>query len=246
MGALKAQLPGEVPAGSYQVRVSDGGALDVEVGLLTIIAPTPTPRPTAIATPPPPAPPGQPILTLRNYTVTPEQVRPGQEFEVAIEIYNNGSRAGENTLAIFPGGTFLPLGEKGHQLWQLHINATVVVTQRMRAPASIANMELRLEGLPFVGPLDPGGSAPIDLSVVPQVEGPGELTLAIRYRDDFNQVQVISETLSVEVQGGPDIPDGQEGPRPGGPYTEPPSETATETFWQKLGRALRGFFGLGS
>jgi len=567
-GALTAQVPPTVPPGSYGVRVTDGGAYDELVGTLTLIAPTPTPKPTAAPTAPPPARPGQPILTIRNYTVTPEQVRPGQEFEVAIEIYNNGSRAGENTLAIFPGGTFLPVGEKGHQLWQLHINATVVVTQKMRAPSSIGNgvhqlsvqleandwegnnykfphtipvevigastgevtgrpkvvieraetepamlvpgepfsltlrlanrgsrtavnvfasvasselaipasggdtvyadliridgvvtitlplvlgsvdsggrqsmpialaysdysggghseqqaigidvntslvrqpqliietyttmpdfiapgdtltltmrlanvgggdaervtvalggeggaalapfvplkagnvifvdliaagevvelsrellvdgaadakahtlpiqlayddarstrhqetqrlsmivrrrpelqasfyrppdlmmvdmpgmlsvellnvgrsavniteimplsdrLELRLEGLPFVGPLDPGGSAPVDLSVTPLEPGEAELVLAVSYRDDFNQVQVISQTLTVEVQSAPEMPGGVDGPYPEGPGGRPPEEAPPETLWQKLGRALKGFLGLGS
>ena len=68
----------------------------------------------------------------------PKQVRPGQEFVVSIELYNNGSRAGENTLVIFPGGSFLPLGEKGHNLWQLPINHTAIVTQRMRVPAQLS------------------------------------------------------------------------------------------------------------
>ena len=81
---------------------------------------------------------GRPILTLRSYAVTPSPVQAGQEFTVEIEIYNNGSRAGENTIAVFSGGDFLPVGDAGHLLWQLHINRTVVVTQTMRAPATLS------------------------------------------------------------------------------------------------------------
>jgi hypothetical protein len=154
--ALTAQVPPGVPAGTYDVEVSDGVHEPAEAAdALTIVAPTPTPRPQAPETPEPPPPPGQPVLTIRNYTVEPVQVRPGQEFVVSIEIYNNGSRAGENTLAIFPGGTFLPLGEKGHNLWQLHINQTVVVSQRMRAPKSISNgvhqLQVHLEANDYEG-----------------------------------------------------------------------------------------------
>jgi hypothetical protein len=81
---------------------------------------------------------GRPILTVRSYTVTPSPVVAGQEFSVEIEIYNNGSRAGENTMAIFTGGDFLPVGEAGHVLWQLHINHTARVSQTMRAPAMLS------------------------------------------------------------------------------------------------------------
>ncbi len=153
--ALTAQVPPGVPAGTYDVEVSDGTESDTLPKGLKIVAPTPTPKPEKPTTPEPPPPPGQPVLTIRNYTVEPEQVRPGQEFVVSIEIYNNGSRAGENTLAIFPGGTFLPLGEKGHKLWQLHINHSVVVSQRMRAPKSISNgvhqLQVHLEANDYEG-----------------------------------------------------------------------------------------------
>jgi len=107
-------------------------------------------------------------------------------------------------------------------------------------------LELRLEGLPFVGPLDPGGSAPVDLSVTPLEPGEAELVLAVSYRDDFNQVQVISQTLTVEVQSAPEMPGGVDGPYPEGPGGRPPEEAPPETLWQKLGRALKGFLGLGS
>ncbi|MBN1641280.1 MAG: hypothetical protein JXA09_08590 [Anaerolineae bacterium] len=82
---------------------------------------------------------GRPILTIRRYSVTPSPVKAGQEFTVEIEVYNNGSRAGENTVAIWSGGDFLPVGENGHLLWQLHINHSVVVQQRMRAPATLGS-----------------------------------------------------------------------------------------------------------
>ena len=81
---------------------------------------------------------GKPILTVRSYTVTPSPVKAGQEFTVELEIYNNGSRAGENTMAVFSGGDFLPVGEAGHVLWQLHINHTVRVSQTMRAPETLS------------------------------------------------------------------------------------------------------------
>ncbi len=129
--ALTAQVPPGIPAGTYAVEVTDGTDSVRLDGALAILAPTPTPAPRS--TPPP----GHPILTIRSYKVTPSKVRAGEEFEVTIEVYNNGSRAGENTMVVFPGTSFVPVGEPGHLLWQLPINHTVVVTQPMRAPTSL-------------------------------------------------------------------------------------------------------------
>ena len=134
--ALAAQVPRELPTGRYDVEVGDGSEWAVLQGALTVLAPTATPKPAA---PAPPPPPGRPILTVRNYKVEPAQLRPGQEFLVTIEIYNNGSRAGENTLAVFPGDPFLPVGEPGQLIGQIHINHVAVLTQRMRAPSSLGS-----------------------------------------------------------------------------------------------------------
>ncbi len=134
--ALQATVPPGLGAGEYTLWVLDAANVTVGVGTIRLVAP---PAPTATPKPESPAPSGRPILTVRNYTVEPMQVRPGQEFTVSIEVYNNGSRAGENTMAAFPGTTFIPLGEKGYLFGQVHINATFVVTQRFRAPASITN-----------------------------------------------------------------------------------------------------------
>ncbi len=132
--AVTAQVPAGVPAGVYDLQVGDGTQTDTLSRALSIAAPTPTPKPAAPSAPPPP---GRPILTIRNYAVEPAQVRPGQEFVVTVEIYNNGSRAGENTLAVFPGDPFLPVGEPGHMIGQIHINHVAVVTQRMRVPSTV-------------------------------------------------------------------------------------------------------------
>jgi len=72
-------------------------------------------------------------------------VAAGREFTVRLEIYNTGSRAGENTLVSFPGGTFLPVGDSGHLLGQLHINHTAVVTQVLRAAAGLASGSYNLQ-----------------------------------------------------------------------------------------------------
>ncbi len=134
--ALTAQLPAGVPARTYTLEVTDGTRTATLQNALKVTAPQPQPTPEPPQDPPPP---GRPILTIRNYAVEPVRVRAGQEFVVTIEVYNNGSRAGENSMAVFPGGTFLPVGEPGHMIWQLHINHTAVVTQRLRAPAELSS-----------------------------------------------------------------------------------------------------------
>jgi len=128
---LKAQAPAEIPAGRYELEVFNDALVSNRFAI-EVTAPAPP------ATPPSPPPAGRPILTVRSSSVEPSRVRAGQEFVVTIGIYNNGSRAAENTLAVFTGGSFLPVGENGHALWQLHINHTVVVSQTMRAPASVS------------------------------------------------------------------------------------------------------------
>lgn len=132
--AVTAQVPAGVPAGVFDLQVGDGTQTATLSRALTIVAPTPTPQPSSAAPPPP----GRPILTIRNYAMAPAQVRPGQAFVVTVEIYNNGSRAGENTLAVFPGDPFLPVGEPGHMIGQIHINHVAVITQRMRVPSTLS------------------------------------------------------------------------------------------------------------
>lgn len=134
--ALQASVPAGLSSGSYNLKVLNETGIEVGTGSVVIQA---APKPTSTPKPDSPPPAGRPILTIRNYVVEPLQVRPGQEFTVSVEVYNNGSRAGENTIAVFPGGTFLPVGENGHMFWQVHINQTFVATQRMRAPKEIGN-----------------------------------------------------------------------------------------------------------
>ena len=143
--ALMAAVPAGVPAGVYDLQVSEDSISATLPSALTIVAATPTPGPTPFPTSAPTPVPGQPILTIRNYHVEPSRVVVGREFVVTIEVYNTGSRAGENTMVTFPGGTFIPVGETGHLLWQLHINHTAVVTQVMRVPSGLSSGSYNLQ-----------------------------------------------------------------------------------------------------
>ena len=145
---LQAAIPSNLPPGEQQLRVLDQTGQEIGAGsLLLFQPPSPTSTPEATLTPQPtktPKPeetptPGKPNLIIRNYNVSPPQVKPGETFIVSIEVYNNGSRAGENTMAVFPGGIFIPIGENGHMFWQVPINATFVVTQQLRVPQAAQN-----------------------------------------------------------------------------------------------------------
>ena len=143
--ALQAVVPPGVPAGTYDLEVSEDSTSATLPAAVTITTATPTPGPTKTPKPKSTPVPGRPILAIRNYSVEPARPVVGGEFVVTIFVYNTGSRAGENTMATFPGGTFLPVGETGHLLWQLHINHTAVVTQRMRVPSGLASGSYNLQ-----------------------------------------------------------------------------------------------------
>jgi hypothetical protein len=143
--ALMAVVPAGVPAGAYDLQVTDAITSVTLPSALTIVAATPAPGPTAIPTPRPTTVPGRPILTIRNYHVEPSRAVVGREFVVTIQVYNTGSRAGENTMVAFPGGTFLPVGETGYLLGQLHVNHTAVVTQVMRVPSGLSSGSYNLQ-----------------------------------------------------------------------------------------------------
>jgi len=143
--ALQAIVPPGVPAGTYDLEVSEDGTSATLPAAVTITTATPIPGPTKTPKPKSTPVPGRPILAIRNYSVEPTRPVVGGEFLVTVYIYNTGSRAGENTMTTFPGGTFLPVGETGHLLWQLHINHTAVVTQRMRVPSGLASGSYNLQ-----------------------------------------------------------------------------------------------------
>ncbi|MGD2176431.1 MAG: IPT/TIG domain-containing protein, partial [Anaerolineae bacterium] len=220
--ALQAVVPAGVPAGTYALQVSEAAISATLPGALTIVAATPVPGPTPVPTPKPTPVPGRPILAIRNYRVEPTRPTVGREFEVTVEIYNTGSRAGENTMVTFPGGTFIPVGETGHLLWQLHINHTAVVTQRMRVPSGLSsgsyNLQLDLsandwEGNHYEYPetiavevVGVGHGRPQvvieEAETTPATLGPGDtfsLTLCLTNRGSRTATQVVVGAASPEL-----------------------------------------------
>jgi hypothetical protein len=112
----------------------------------------------------------------------------------------------------------------------------------------LGNMEVTGEGAEFsnnvilVGTLDVGMYFTLDATVIPSQPGPLDLLVTIDYTDDFNQPQIITQTLTVDVQEMLMPEPGSEGTN-GEVFTP---ELPPETLWQKVLRFFKGLLGLGS
>ncbi len=95
----------------------------------------------------------------------------------------------------------------------------------------------------LVGTLDPGGYFTLDASFIPDSAGPTDLLVSIDYTNDFNQPQVISRTITVDVIDQPIIEPPIDGGTNGNPDVIPP---APETLLQKIWRFILGLLGLDS
>jgi hypothetical protein len=217
--ALTAVVPPGIPAGIYDMQVSDAALSTTLPAALTVVAATSVPvAPTQQPAPPP----GRPILTIRNFSVSPSRVSVGREFLVTIEVYNTGSRGAENTLVTFPGGPFLPVGETGHGVGFMHINATAVITQVMRVPGNTAsgsyNLQINLSANDYEGNhyeypqtiavevIGVGQGRPqlvIETAqTTPALLGPGDafsLTLSVANRGDRTATNVLVGAASADL-----------------------------------------------
>lgn len=118
-----------------------------------------------------------------------------------------------------------------------------------RSSSVLGNMKVTGEGAEFsnnsilIGNLDAGGYFTLDANAIPSQPGPLELTITVDYVDDFNQPQVITKTLTVEVLDAPIIDPGFPGGEGGG-FEPPPAEP--ESLWQKILRFISGLLGFDS
>jgi hypothetical protein len=97
----------------------------------------------------------------------------------------------------------------------------------------------------FIGSLEPGGTFPLDAIAIP--EQPGTLIVEVRvsYTDDFNQPQVITQSLQLEVMEMPEMP--PEMGEPGMGEIPPEGMPVVHESWRtKLWRFLLGMIGLSS
>ncbi len=94
----------------------------------------------------------------------------------------------------------------------------------------------------LVGTLESGGYFTLDAGFMPDQPGPVDLVVTIDYTNDFNQPQVITKTLTVDVMEQPIIEPPIDGGVDGGEVTPP----QPETFLQKIWRFILGMIGLDS
>lgn len=115
----------------------------------------------------------------------------------------------------------------------MNIGRTSISLNRVEVTADQLEIE---NGSAFIGPLDGGTSAFLDAIGIPRTSGNLELHLTINYLDDFNQPQVITETLTLNVEASPELPSAENGR----------ASDQGEGFAQGLLYIIRGLFGLGS
>ena len=95
-----------------------------------------------------------------------------------------------------------------------------------------------------MGPVESGGAAPLDVTITPRESGPAEIIIHVTYRDDFNQPQTLTTTLSVNVASGPGNAIPPVVPSTGG--EKEGGQNSTPTLWQRAVQILKGFLGFGS
>ena len=94
----------------------------------------------------------------------------------------------------------------------------------------------------LVGTLESGGYFTLDAGFMPDQPGPVDLVVTIDYTNDFNQPQVITKTLTVDVMEQPIIEPPIDGGLDGGEVIP----LQPETFLQKIWRFILGIIGLDS
>ncbi len=95
----------------------------------------------------------------------------------------------------------------------------------------------------LVGTLDPGGYFTLDANYIPDLAGPTDLIVTIDYTNDFNQSEVITKTLSVDVMEQQIIEPPVNGGQDGGEVLVPQEP---ESFLHKIWRFILGLLGLDS
>jgi hypothetical protein len=96
----------------------------------------------------------------------------------------------------------------------------------------------------LIGALDTGGYLTLDAMLIPPAPGTMTIDIVVDYTDDFNQNQQITKSLTVEVQEMMMQPTQDPSGMP--PDMGVPVGMQSETFWQKIGRFIKGLFGLDS
>jgi hypothetical protein len=92
-------------------------------------------------------------------------------------------------------------------------------------------------GSMYVGPLDGGTSGTLIATATALDPGTATVTVTVNYLDEFQQEQTITRTLTFEIE---------QPQEPGGTDSPTSDDEGELTFWQRVWRAILGFFGLGT
>ena len=199
---LRATVPGSLSPGDYTIAARRLNSNECS-NLFTTIRVQPPPATAVVAVPTNPPTPGQPVMVMRNFSVNPTRVKPGEEFTVSVDLYNTGSRGAENTLVTFAGGAFVPVGNTGYLLGLVHINATTTVQQRMRAPenlqSGVQEVKVAISSNDFEGK-----NYTFNASVPVEIDGPQPTQVPAPGRP-----QIVIEQLTLQPRN----------PRPGETFT---------------------------
>ena len=109
---------------------------------------------------------------------------------------------------------------------------------------TLGNMKVTAEGaalknnIALVGALDSGNYFTLDATLIPEKSGPLTLTITIDYTNAFNQPQVSTHILEIEVEGV-----GIEATPAAGKDTG--EQTSSGGFWETLWSGILAFFGAG-
>lgn len=131
-------------------------------------------------------------------------------------------------------------------------NLPIQVVNLANASTVLGTMTVTADGAEIfnntllVGNLEPGFPVTLDAQIIPSAPGPLTINIAIEYIDNFNQQQVINETLQIDVIDAPIIDPGLEGEGGEFPIEEQPPVEEPATFLEMVLRFFMGLFGLGS
>jgi len=118
----------------------------------------------------------------------------------------------------------------------------VEVTNIGRTLVNVSTLELSSaqldisDGTLYLGPLDGGTSGSLEATAVAQEGGTAEVLVTIHYLDNFEQPQVVTKTLTIDVETPVEV----------SAETEEETEEQEKGFWGKVWRVIRGLLGLGS
>jgi hypothetical protein len=122
------------------------------------------------------------------------------------------------------------------------------VINRGQTSVTLGNMKVTAPGarlsnnISLVGAVDAGNFFTLDATIIPEAEGPLELTITFDYTDAFNQLQTITKTLTIQVEDSGLDPAGE------GSVGSPGESVDTReagSWGERLWQAILRFFGLG-